>query len=284
MEPRAPSPESSPDVVEVPAPTAWPMVLAFGLTLLFGGLATSAGVSALGAVATLAGVVGWFRAVLPHESHEEVRTTPAPPVKPTERREVVPLHVARGSRRAWLPVEIYPISAGVRGGVAGGLTMAVLALLYGVVSGHGIWYAVNLLSAGFFPATVSQTAEELGRFQATSTAVAVAIHLVASLSVGLLYGAMLPMLPRRPILLGGFVAPLAWAAVFHSTVNLINPVLSQRIDWLWFLLTDVGFGIVAGIVVSRHERIRTWQGAPFAVRAGIEATGMDDASEEESKR
>ena len=51
----------------------------------------------------------------------------------------------------------------------------------------------------------------------------------------------------------------------------MNPVLNQRIDWLWFVVSQMGFGIVAGIVVSRQERIRTWQRLPFAVRAGMEA-------------
>ena len=53
----------------------------------------------------------------------------------------------------------------------------------------------------------------------------------------------------------------------------LDPVLNQRIDWLWFVISQIGFGIVAGIVVSRQERIRTWQYLPFAVRAGIEAPG-----------
>ena len=58
----------------------------------------------------------------------------------------------RDLHRARLPLEIYPVSAGVKGGLAGGVAMAVLAMLYGIVSGHGIWYPINLLSVGFFPA------------------------------------------------------------------------------------------------------------------------------------
>src|SRR5712664_527304 len=99
--------------------------------LLIGGRATSAGVSALGAVAAIAGVVGWFRQVLPREAQEKVTADPAPAPPLTTRREVVHLQVVGGSRRAWLPVEIYPVSAGIRGGLAGGLVMAILALLYG---------------------------------------------------------------------------------------------------------------------------------------------------------
>jgi len=63
--------------------------------------------------------------------------------------------------------------------------------------------------------------------------------------------------------------------LFHSFIGLINPVLNQRVDWLWFVVSQLGFGIVAGFVVSRRERIRTWQGAPFAARAGIEASGLE---------
>ena len=37
------------EFVELPAPTAWPFVLAFGVTLAFAGLVTAETVSALGA-------------------------------------------------------------------------------------------------------------------------------------------------------------------------------------------------------------------------------------------
>src|SRR5262245_8614049 len=197
-EARPPVEEMSPSgTIEVPAPTAWPMVLAFGLALVFAGLATSAAVSVVGALAALAGAVGWFRAVLPREAAVEVTREPQPPQAVTLRREVVHLQVVRGSRRAWLPVEIYPAEAGIRGGIAGGVAMAIIASLYGVVSGHGVWYPINLLAAGFLPSTVGQTAAEIGRFQAGPFAFACVIHGLGSLLVGLLYGALLPIFPRR---------------------------------------------------------------------------------------
>ena len=62
----------APAEIEVPAPTAWPLVLAFGFTLLFAGLLTSVSVSALGAVLAIAGCVGWFREVFPREHEETV--------------------------------------------------------------------------------------------------------------------------------------------------------------------------------------------------------------------
>ena len=152
--------------------------------------------------------------------------------------------------------------------------MAFLAVLYGLLSGYGIWYPINLLAAGFFPAASTASTDQLAAFHLAAFLIAVAIHLLTSLLVGVLYGATLPMLPRRPILLGGFIAPLIWSGLVYSVLGIINPVLEQRIDWMWFVLSQLGFGIVAGVVVSRHERIRTWQNVPFAVRAGIEAPGI----------
>jgi hypothetical protein len=38
--------------------------------------------------------------------------------------------------------------------------------------------------------------------------------------------------------------------------------------------TQIGFGVVAGLVVIRQERVPTDQFPPFVVRAGIEAPGL----------
>ncbi len=70
---------SATDTIQAPAPTAWPIVLAFGIALVFAGMLTSEAVSVLGAILAIAGVVGWFRDVLPHEAHESVRVEPPAP-------------------------------------------------------------------------------------------------------------------------------------------------------------------------------------------------------------
>jgi hypothetical protein len=72
--------------------------------------------------------------------------------------------------------------------------------------------------------------------------------------------------------------------LLHSEIELLNPVLNRRIDWLWFAISQMGFGLVAGIVVSKQERIRTWQHLPFKVRAGIEVPGAIDAKDGEEGR
>jgi formate-dependent nitrite reductase membrane component NrfD len=179
-------------------------------------------------------------------------------------------------------LEIYPISAGVKGGLAGSVAMAVLAMLYGIISGHGIWYPINLLSAGFFPAR--STIAQIAAFHWDALIIATILHLICSVLVGLLYGAALPMFPRRPILLGGVIAPVLWSGLIHSILDAVDPVLNQRIDWLWFVVSQIGFGIVAGIIVSRQQRVHTWQYLPFAMRAGIEAPGAIDEKKGDSDR
>jgi len=183
--------------------------------------------------------------------------------------------------RPRLPLEIYPISAGVKGGLAGSVVMALLAMIYGIASKHGIWYPINLLAAGFFREETRRrkSLHFIGFFRHP-----VAVHLVTSLIVGLLYGAMLPMFPRRPILLGGFAAPLLWSGLLHSILGMVDPLLNQRIDWFWFVLSQVGFGIVAGFVVSRQVRVRTWQHLPFLFELGGGDRSMDDKSKEDQRQ
>jgi hypothetical protein len=264
----------TPAKVQLPRPTSWPIVFAFGLALLAAGLATSGYLSVLGALLALAGVAGWFHDVLPHEAHEEVSVEGEVPAVLTSRPAVERIPLAPDVQRAWLPLETYPVTAGIKGGLAGSVAMAALAILYGVLSHHGIWYPINLLSAGFFPASMTESMASMEAFQPAAFAIAVGIHLTTSVVVGILYGAMLPMLPHHPILLGGVLAPLVWSGLLHGILGIINPVLDAHVDWVWFVLSQVGFGLVAGVVVSRQQRIPTWQGMTFAMRAGIESPGV----------
>ena len=161
--------------------------------------------------------------------------------------------------------------------------MAVAAILYGVIWHGSIWYPINLLGAVVYAQTDVSTAQ-ISAFHIELLLVATALHLTTSLLVGLLYGAILPMLPRRPILLGGVFAPLVWTGLLHSVLDIIDPLLNQRIDWLWFLISQVAFGVVAGIVVVRQVRVAVWQ-YPLAARAGLESPGvMDETGGQNSPR
>jgi hypothetical protein len=263
-----------PSEIEVPASTPWPMVLAFGFTMMFAGLLTSMSVSVLGAVLTVAGCAGWFREILPREHEEVVPIMPDALKAVTTRREVERLPVAQDQLRAWLPLHTHPISAGVKGGLAGGVAMAVMACAYGLLKAHSIWYPINLLAASVYAQSVKLGTSQLYSFHADGFAVALFLHALVSTAVGLLYGAMLPMFARRPIVLGGLIGPVLWSGLLYSMLSLLNPLLESHIDWFWFMASQVAFGIVAGIVVERQPRVPTRENISFAVRAGVEAPGM----------
>jgi hypothetical protein len=272
-----------PREIEMPASTAWPLVLAFGLTLIFAGLLTSVSVSALGAVLAVAGGAGWFREVLPREHEVVVPTIPDELVAVTERRVVDRLPVAPDQVRAWLPLRTHPISAGLKGGLAGGVAMAVLACTYGVLKAGSVWYPINLLAASLYEQSLKLGASQLDAFHADSFAIALGLHALISTTVGLLYGAMLPMFARRPILLGGLIGPVLWSGLLYSILSLLNPLLESHIDWLWFIASQVAFGVVAGTVVERQPSVRTRENVPFAVRAGVEAPGIRPRREDEGR-
>src|SRR5262249_5255283 len=162
--------------IEAPAPTMWPLVLAFGASLMFAGLLTSFSVSVLGVVLALAGCVGWFREVLPQEHEEEIPVVTEELTITTTRRVVDRVPLAPELVRAWLPLETHPISAGVKGGIAGGIAMAVVACAYGVIKVGSIWYPINLLAATIYEQSLKFTTADLNAFHWDSFIIAVVIH------------------------------------------------------------------------------------------------------------
>jgi hypothetical protein len=268
-------------VIHLPAPTHWPLVMAVGLTLLFAGLVTNFMISLLGVVMAIAGAVGWFRQVLPHEAHEMLSVTEEEIAIEREGRRVTHVeHAIIG--RGVTPVHTYPISSGIMGGFAGGTVMIVLAELYGVVRFHSIWYVVNLLG-GAGVAGWNPTEHDLTRFHLAAFLIAIIIHTASSSLVGLLYGALLPALPRHPIVLGGLVAPALWTGLLHSTLGLLNPFFDDHINWYWFALSQVGYGVVAGWVVAREGRLKSLKGVPLSVRMGVERPEVPRQDDEDKR-
>ena len=274
----------APVEIEIPAPTAWPIVLAFGLTLMFAGLLTSVSVSVLGVVLAMAACVGWFRELFPREHEETVPLVFEEHRITTKRRVVERVPIAPELLRVWLPLKTYPISAGVKGGIAGAVAMAVLACAYGALKAGSIWYPINLLAATVYAQSLKLDPSQLNSFHSDSFAIALILHGIGSIFVGLLYGAMLPMFPRRPIVLGGLIAPVLWSGLLYSIMQLLNPLLASHINWFWFIASQIAFGVVAGVVVVRQHRVSTRENLPFVLRAGIEAPGTVPPRKSEEKR
>jgi len=202
----------------------------------------------------------------------------------TERRVVERVPVAPDLVRAWLPIETYPVSAGIKGGLAGAVAMAVLACAYGLLKAGSIWYPITFLAATVYAESLKLGPTQLNSFHGDSFAIALVLHGIGSIFVGLLYGAMLPMFARRPIALGGLIAPVLWSGLLYSIMQLLNPLLASHINWFWFIASQIAFGVVAGVVVMRQQRVSTRENVPFVLRAGIEAPGTVPLRESEEKR
>lgn len=258
--------------VELPAPTAWPLVLALGLALILTGLVTNLVIGALGIVLLVVASVGWYFQVLPHEAHQEILVTPE--VIPVSSRRTVMQRTSDVSiHRRILPYEHFSFATGLQGGIAGGIAMTIPAALYGLLRYHSVWYAANLLAAGGFQDWAGASNTFLSQFHWQGLLAAFVIHAIVSTLVGLLYGALLPMFPRYPIVTAGFMVPLLFTGIVYSALGVVSPILNERIDWFWFVLSQIVYGLVCGFVVNLHARIRTpqFQALPFAIRAGIEA-------------
>jgi hypothetical protein len=264
-----------PDYVELPTPTAWPIVTAFGLTLLFAGLVTALAVSVVGLICAIIGGIGWFTDVFPHPKHEYVKVRPIdqqPDPYKTSRRSVSHLKVGSSHHRARYPEAIHPYSAGLLGGLAGGAVMAVLAVAYGLIAKGSIWWPVNLLAAAAVPSLAEATPEAIAAFSLAGFIVAIIVHLALSVLIGLLYTVLLPMLPaKHEWFWGGIVPPLIWTALISASMPMINPALAKYVDWPWFILCQVAFGAVCGFVVFKTARVETMQSWSFAEKMGIEA-------------
>ena len=270
-----PNKEHPASTIEVPASTPWPFVTAFGLALLFAGLVTSLAVSAVGIGVILFGAIGWFGDVFPVSKVESVELEATAPVITRSTRKVDHLLPGAQGHRVYIPIEVHPYTAGFLGGLVGGVGMAIIACLYGLIAQGSLWYPINLLAAVALPSLANAGVAELKVFHFSGFIVALISHGAISLLVGLLYAAILPMMPSRfTAFWGSFLAPVLWTALVASTLKLINPALNSRIAWGWFIASQVAFGLITGYVVAHSKTVETAQSWPLAARMGLEAPGL----------
>jgi len=259
--------------IHLPAPTAWPILMALGVVLIFFSLVTSVWVMWLGIVLLVFPAIGWFRDVLPHEQHVDLEVDTRlvefePSMEGVAKIEVNETH------RAQLPLQTFTFASGIKGGIAGGIAMVIPAELYGIIRFHSVWYVVNLLGGAGVGTWTNPTMYQLTHFKLSAFITANIIQGAVTLLVGILYGAILPVWPKRPILLGGIIAPVLWTGVLHSAMGIVNPFLQQKIDWWSFLAAQVIFGVVAGYTVTKLGRLERLQQLPLPVRLGIETPGL----------
>jgi hypothetical protein len=247
---------SDPDELEMPRATIAPLTLSLGLAMVAVGVITSPAFLIVGASIVVVGLGLWIANLLPGRGHVHEPLVPLAqrPLTVSGRPSTVE-HLRSGmpGYRLRLPMEVHPISAGVRGGIVGGLVMPIPALAYGLLSGHGIWYPVNLLAGMVSPGVDRMTGAELDQFRPSLLLLGIFIHAVMSVVLGLIYGVLLPTLPpiSRPLAWGGLLMPLLWTAVSFVLMGSVNPVLSKGVDWPWFIASQFLFGVAAAVAVMR---------------------------------
>jgi hypothetical protein len=247
--------------VEMPRPTVAPMILSLGMVLLAAGLILGLTFVVVGIVTLLVGLGIWIVALLPGRGHFHETL-----VSPAQRRQAIlgeldkveQLRPGMPGYRVRLPERIHPISAGVKGGLLGGLVMPVPAVLWSLSTGHGLWYPVNLLAGMVLPGIGSMTDAQLEQFSPVLFLTGVVIHATMTVVIGLIYGVLLPTLPPLPshVAWGGLLMPLLWTGLTFSIMQAVDPVLRQGVNWPWFIISQFLFGIVAAVVVVRVNELR----------------------------
>jgi hypothetical protein len=269
-------PHSHNDAIDLPTPTAWPIIAAFGLTLIFFGLVTNLFVSLIGAICAFVGFIGWFTDVFPHPKHEAVPFVPEDERAKAicrEGREVTHLHPGEDGHREHVVFgAVHPYSAGLIGGLAGAVAMAVVACAWGLVAQGSIWLPINLLAAVGDPGLANASMEVMKQFSFVGLIVAIIVHLTTAVLVGLLYTVLLPMLPaKREWLWGGIITPIIWSALIWSTIRFISPILADHVNWIAFVASQIVFGVVCGFIVYRSTNVAAQQAWSVSRRLGVEA-------------
>lgn len=236
--------------VELPAPTAAPLMLALGITLLAFGWATHLAFAIVGAVLFAFALGRWIVDLLPGRGHAIEPLAAGPRLVVASLGTVGELRKGMPGYRLRLPEKVHPISAGIKGGIAGGLVMPIPAFLYGLVSGHGIWLPINLLAGMALPGVQDLSVEQLQRFDATLLTVGVVIHVAISLMFGTLYGVLMPTLPAipRPLAWAALLMPLLWTALSFVATSVIDPSVQSLIDWPYFVMSQFVYGVALAVV------------------------------------
>jgi hypothetical protein len=247
--------------VVMPRPTVAPMVLSLGMALMAAGVVTNVAFLVVGGLTLAVGLGLWVVDLLPGRGHvHEHLVEPArrPRAVSGELGTVVHLRAGMPGYRLRLPEQVHPISAGIKGGILGGLVMPLPALAYGLLSGHGPWYPVNLLAGMWLPGIGRMSAAALEQFHPSLLVVAIVVHAVNSAIFGLIYGVLMPTLPDipKPLAWGGLLMPVLWTGVSYGLMRVVNPALNAGVDWPWFIASQFLFGVAAAVVVMRARGLR----------------------------
>jgi uncharacterized membrane protein YagU involved in acid resistance len=158
------------------------------------------------------------------------------------------------SATVW-PAEVYPYHAGIVGGAIGGLGMAVIGMIAGVVIGRGPWYPVNLLAAAAIPNLQTMTPEQLSEFNLAGLFVGAVLHFTISIAIGLVVSVLLPMLPGHPVGWSIIAGGILWVFADIILLPLLNPKMAELVDVPSFIIAHFAYTLLLGLTVDRYKKI-----------------------------
>jgi hypothetical protein len=146
----------------------------------------------------------------------------------------------------------------VTGGLLAGAVMALLMAAWGVATGNGVWYPVNLIAATFIPSLQSVASADvatLAQFSLAGAVVGSALHFGLAALVGLLFVALLPTLPGSPALWSAVVGPILWFIAEVLALPLVNPLMATLTAPASLFISNVVYSLILGIWVSRAKKV-----------------------------
>lgn len=154
-----------------------------------------------------------------------------------------------------VPAWVYPYRVGITGGALGGLAMVGVALIYGLVSGRGVWLPVNLVGATLVRDLQNAPIETLSEFNAAALVAGLLLHAAISVGLGFVFIVLLPTLPGPPIVWSLTVGSLLWSMASLLILPALNPAMAEHVEAGSFLIAHVAYGIVLGWWIPRTPKI-----------------------------
>ena len=67
------------------------------------------------------------------------------------------------------------------------------------------------------------------------------------------------------------MAPALWSGLAFTMMNAVSPILSGRVDWIWFIASQMAYGVVAGWMVAARSKVNSaeFKALSFGSRAGL---------------
>ncbi len=158
-------------------------------------------------------------------------------------------------RAGRVPAQVYPYTTGIAGGLLAGLAMIPVALIYGLISGNGVWYPVNLIAATLIRSWQHASLAQLMQFNLAGLVVGLALHLLVAVLLGLVFAILLPTFPGNPVAWAFIAGPVLWAGATFTALPLLNPIMAQYINWPSFAIANIIYSLVIGAWVARTPKI-----------------------------